>query len=290
MSLFGGEPLCHPDFKRIVEHINKYPISISLNTNGTLIDGEMAKWLKGHNIRGAVVSFDGSGPAVMDDIRGEGAFEMCVRGIKALRSEGLHVLLSVTLNKFNYKDVREMILLGKKIGGTSIRFNHVFFGGNAACFLKELYLSPSEEKEAVEAVWQARREFGDFLSRQSSYLSLKRKLEEAKYFKPFNDKITIPPCGAANGKCAIRPDGWVVPCEIIWEVKCGNLKEKRLSDIWQNSDVLNSFRKPLELDLNEVPECKGCRYQYLCFLGHRCYPYYNPGGIKNRSLYCWLQH
>lgn len=289
LSLFGGEPLCHPHFKRIVERINRYPINISLNTNASLIDAEMAQWLKRHNIRGAVVSFDGSRPEIMAKMRGKDALEMCLRGIEALCKENVSVLLSVTLTRLNYKDVREMVILGKKIGGTSIRFNHVFFGGNAACFAKELYLLPKEEEEAVEAVWQAKEEFGKFINADSSYLCQKKKADRVNDFKPSYDKLTVPPCGAANGKCAIRPDGWVTPCEIIWEVKCGNLKEKSLSDIWQNSELMNSFRKPMELDLESLPECKGCAYQYMCFLGHRCYPYHNPGGVHNRDLYCRLK-
>ena len=289
VSLFGGEPLCHPEFKRIVEYLNKCNISLSLNTNGTLIDPETARWLKEHKISGTVVSFDGSRASIMDRIRGEGAFGKSLRGIEALRNEGIRVLLSVTLNRLNFKDVREMALLGKKIGGSTIRFNHVFFGGNAACFARDLYLSPQEERQAIEAVWQAKEEFGDFINPTSSYLCQKKKMERVKDYKPAEDKITIPPCGAATGKCTIRPDGWVVPCEIIWEVKCGNLKEKTLQEIWQDSEVMNSFRRPLEIDLNDIPECKNCKYQYLCFIGHRCYPYYYPGGIHNRSLYCWLR-
>jgi radical SAM protein with 4Fe4S-binding SPASM domain len=290
VNLFGGEPLMNPEFKRIVEYLNQYPITLSLNTNATLVDREMARWLKEHKIGGAVVSFDGSQASVMDAIRGKGAFDRCLKGIAALQQEGISVLLSATLNKINYQDVKGMVLLGKKLGSNSIRFNHVFFSGNATCFIKEIYLSPGQEKQAIKAVWQASQEFGSFIYGSSSYLCQKQKLEELKNHPPStSDKLLISPCGAADGKCAIRPDGWVVPCEIIWEVKCGNIKEKPLKEIWQDSEVMGSFRKSMEVDLNEIPECKGCRYQYLCFIGHRCYPYYYPGGIKNKSLYCWLK-
>jgi len=289
LSLFGGEPLCHPDFKRIVERINKYPINISLNTNASLVDSETARWLKAHKISGAVVSFDGSSAAVMDAMRGEGSFEKCLAGIGAMRSEGMSVLLSVTLTKLNHEDARSMALLGRKTGGGAIRFNHVFFGGNAACFAKELYLSPEEEDRAIEAVWRLREEFGDFVSAESSYLSQKKKLEKVGSYKPARDKIVVGPCGAANGKCAIRPDGWVTPCEIMWDVKCGNLREDSLSDIWAFSEVMNQFRSSLEIDLEDMPECIGCSYQYVCFIGHRCYPYYYPGGISDRSMYCRLK-
>jgi radical SAM protein with 4Fe4S-binding SPASM domain len=289
LSLFGGEPLCHPDFERIVEHINKYPINISLNTNASLVDSRTARWLKAHKISGAVVSFDGSSSAIMDGMRGKGSFEKCLAGIGAMRSEGMSILLSVTLTKLNYEDTGAMTLRGREAGGSTIRFNHVFFGGNAVCFAKELYLSPEEEARAIDAVWRLREEFGDFINPASSYLSQKKKMERVKSYKPASDKIVVGPCGAASGKCAIRPDGWVTPCEIMWDVKCGNLKNDTLSDIWRFSEVMNQFRKPLEVDLKDMPECKGCSYQYLCFIGHRCYPYYNPGGLANKGLYCRLK-
>ncbi|NQT90751.1 MAG: radical SAM protein [Candidatus Omnitrophica bacterium] len=289
VNLFGGEPICHPDFKRIVEYLIERKLKASLNTNATLIDREMACWLSAHGIKSTCVSLDGSCPSVMDRIRGQGAFEKTLKGIEALRSENIQVLLSVTLNKLNHQDIREMILLGKKIDGGSIRFNHVFFGGNADCFSKELYLFPQEEKNAIEVVYQAKTEFGEFINPSSSYLCQRDKLGRVDSFKPSKDKITVSPCGAGIDKCAIRPDGWITPCEVIWDVKCGNLREASMADIWQNSEVLNSFRRPLVLDLDEIPECKDCRYQYMCFIGHRCYPYHYPGGVKNKDLYCWLR-
>jgi len=289
ISIFGGEPLTHPDFTVVVEHLNKYPFTLSLNTNATLIDRSMAKWLKKHKIRDAVVSFDGSCPEIMDKTRGEGVFAKNIKGIEALLSEGIYVLLSATLTKINYKDAREMVLLGKRLKANKIRFNHVFFGGNAACFIKEVYLSPEQEREAIEAVVSANKEFPGFIVQDSTYLNQKDKLEEMKDFEPATDKITVAPCGAAYLKCAIRADGWVIPCELLWDAKCGNLKNQSLTDIWQNSETMNEFRRPLELDLNEIPECKGCKYQYICFIGHRCNPYYFPGGVKDRSVYCLLE-
>jgi MoaA/NifB/PqqE/SkfB family radical SAM enzyme len=120
VSIFGGEPLTHPDFFPIVEHLNKYPIKLSLNTNGTLIDRKTAKWLKEHKIKSTVVSFDGSNSEVMDKTRGKGAFLKNIKGIEALLAEGLSVLLSVTLTKINYKDIKDMVLLGEKLKADTI--------------------------------------------------------------------------------------------------------------------------------------------------------------------------
>ncbi len=286
VSIFGGEPLTHPDFFLIIEHLNKYPIRLSLNTNGTLIDRNLAQWLKGHNIKDVVVSFDGSNDEIMDKVRGKGTFLRNIKGIESLLTEGLSVLLSVTVTRINYCDIRAMALLAKKLKANRVRFNHVVFGGNAACFIKEIYLSPEEEIAAVNEVWQLKEEFPELIEPTSSYLSQKEKLEKVKNYKSVTGKIIIPPCGAADDRCNIRADGWVTPCEVIWEEKCGNVREESFIDIWNNK--MNHFREPLILDLNELPECQNCQYQYICFIGHRCYPYCYPGGVKDRSVYCWL--
>jgi sulfatase maturation enzyme AslB (radical SAM superfamily) len=115
VSLFGGEPLMHPDFKKIVSYLREKKMAIALNTNGTLIDKDMASYLKTQGVRLAVVSFDGSKASITDSIRGQGVFEKSLEGIKALHSEGIRTVLSVTINKINHKDLRGMVLLGKKI-------------------------------------------------------------------------------------------------------------------------------------------------------------------------------
>jgi radical SAM protein with 4Fe4S-binding SPASM domain len=286
VQLLGGEPLLRPDFKEIVKYLNKRSLNFSLNTNATLVDFDLAVWLKKHGMRSAVVSFDGSSDSVVDKIRGRGAFEKILRGIKALCSQDYPVLLSASINRINYKDLENMAYLAKGLRAYALRFNQIFFAGNAFCFADQLQLSPQQERGVIEEVWRLRQGFGDFISPDSCFLRKKKKLYQMSQYKPSHDRLFIPPCAAGTGFCLIRPDGWLSPCAMQWQMKCGNLKKERLKDIWKTSEIIGSFRRPLEVDLSQVPECKGCRYQELCFFGHRCYPYNYPGGIKNRSLYC----
>jgi radical SAM protein with 4Fe4S-binding SPASM domain len=285
ISLFGGEPLIHPDFFLIVRHLRKYPIQVSLNTNATLIDRNVAKELKNYGINGTVVSFDGSTPDIMDKMRGKGSFEKCIRGIENLRREQIFVLLSCTITKYNYTDVENMVLLAKKLNVNGIRFNHVFYGGNAACNLENIRLTPNEEKKTINIIYELSKRFKGFIT--GSYLTQREKLENVKNYHPQNHTIKVNPCGAATQKCCIRPDGWVTPCEIIWDVKVDNVRNKQFIEIWQKNEIMNEFRMPIEISLENMHECKNCQYQYICFIGHRCYPYFYPNGIKNKKLYCW---
>ena len=46
VKLTGGEPMLHPQFREIVEYIESENIGMIMETNGTLIDDDMAEFLK----------------------------------------------------------------------------------------------------------------------------------------------------------------------------------------------------------------------------------------------------
>jgi len=287
ISLFGGEPLLQPDFFRIVERLGRYPIKVSLNTNAGLIDKPIAKKLFECRIKTFCVSFDGSKPEVMDKMRGQGAFAGCLKGIENLRKYPVGIVLSCTLTRYNIHDIKGMVVLAKSLGVNSMRFNHIFYGGNAACFKDKVMVSPKEELVAITELTNLQREFGSFIT--GSYLQQKDKFKKLKSFNPSKDKVTVPPCGAAMQRCNIRPDGKVTPCEVIWEVVAGDLRKQSFLEIWRNSPIMNEFRRAHTVDLKDRPGCQECRCQYLCFVGHRCSPYYYPDGLEDKSLYCWKE-
>jgi len=197
----------------------------------------------------------------------------------------LRVLLSVTVNKINFKRIRELALLGKSLGAASVRYNSMFFGGNAACNSKELMLTPSERWELIGFIKEARKEFGDFIA--GSCLQEVDILKGLKYKKvKTQTSIKINPCGAATSKCYIAPDGNVTPCELMWNLKAGNIKESRFLDIWKNSEVMRGFRKPMIYSLKDHPGCMGCGYKRLCYQGHRCSPYYFEKDLNIEEVNC----
>jgi len=285
LNIFGGEPLMQPDFFKIVKRIRKYPMRISLNTNGTLIDKATAKKLADNKISSFCVSLDGSTAEVMDKVRGRGAFDSCLTGIKHLLQYRANIMLSATLTHYNLHDIRNMVLFAKSLGVKNIRFNHLFYGGNAACFIDKVMVTPEEELAAVREVYGLFQEFGGFVT--GSYQQQKEKIDKLKDFTPQKDKVIANACGAATNRCNIRPDGKVTPCEVIWDLEVGDLRKQTFSEIWRNSPILNELRWPKEVSLKDKPDCQGCQYQYMCFIGHRCSPYYYPRGLEDKSLYCW---
>ena len=43
---------------------------------------------------------------------------------------------------------------------------------------------------------------------------------------------------------------------------------------------------PFTLTEKEIAECIFCKYRHVCYTGHRCTPYFIPGGIGNKKLFC----
>jgi sulfatase maturation enzyme AslB (radical SAM superfamily) len=82
VKLTGGEPLLHPQFKEIVDMLTTEGLSISMETNGTLITEEMAHYLKEKtNMDFVSVSIDSSVAAEHDAFRGvRGAFDAALSG------------------------------------------------------------------------------------------------------------------------------------------------------------------------------------------------------------------
>jgi SynChlorMet cassette radical SAM/SPASM protein ScmE len=288
LSISGGEPLLRNDFFILLDALSNFNIKITLNTNGTLITSPMAKRLASSRIKRFIVSLDGSNSDVHDSYRGKGSFIKAVNGIKFLLEKKCSVVISTTVTRKNFKDVGNIVSLGQKLGAGSVRFNDVTYVGNAACFNKELIMTPKEKFELLDNMIKLKAEFGEFVrGTLFEIIDIMQKMK-TKPREQFPLKVTS--CGAATLKCAIRPDGFVTPCEIIWDVKAGNLREKSLEDIWHHSEVLNAFRQPLEIKEEQIPECKGCKYLQLCYKGHRCQPYYNPGKqFKHKELYCWRE-
>jgi radical SAM protein with 4Fe4S-binding SPASM domain len=288
VAVFGGEPFVRSDIIAILWEIAKYPINISINTNGTLIDEAMAKELA--PFRAAfTISLDGSNSSIVKKIRGKGVFEKTIKAIELLKTLNKQILISTTVMGLNYQDLPEIARLGKDMGVNGVRFNHLFYINNAECFIDSLAISADQALETVSTLERMNEQYGGFIS--GSFLQVTQMIKEIKegkkpeVFEP-SLKLEVKPCGAAKTKCAIKPNGDVVPCELLWNTPAGNVRDKSLREIWKESPVMNQFRENIYLTEKEIGSCIGCEYRFICYTGHRCNPYYYPGGITSKNLFC----
>lgn len=107
----GGEPLIRPDVFTLIARARELSLPVTLSSNGTLITPERAKRLAELGVRYVGVSLDGIG-AVHDAHRGRrGAFDRTIRGIRALRAEGVTTGVRITLTPAAIEALPDLIAL-----------------------------------------------------------------------------------------------------------------------------------------------------------------------------------
>lgn len=109
LLLTGGEPTLRTDFPLIYEELTKLGLSLSINTNGTLLTDEIKElW---HRLPPAQVNITiyGVCPEDYEALCGDGsAFDRMVQNLQWLRSEGILVHLNTTMTPTNKNKWREL--------------------------------------------------------------------------------------------------------------------------------------------------------------------------------------
>ncbi|KYK32426.1 MAG: radical SAM protein [Theionarchaea archaeon] len=244
ITFTGGEPLLHPHLFELMEHARKKPLTILLFTNGTLLTSEIVEKLKELHVYRVNISIDGPDAETHDQFRRmEGALERTTRGITLLREAGIPVQVSTSVTKVNYTKLKEILYLIKGLEINEFKIWPISFSGRAG--EEEICLTSEEFREVMEAL----REF------EFEELGKTGK-EEFKYSK------TPPNCGIGTGALAIKCNGVVTPCPAFGErVSLGNVRERSVADIWNNSELLNELRA---MSVFETEICKDCEFAPVC--------------------------
>lgn len=130
-KLTGGEPTLHPQFVEIADYLTYEGLSLTMETNGTLIDAVLARHLKEKTSLWHVsVSIDGPSAEVHDPFRGvSGSFDAAVRGLRALVNAGYRPQVIMSLHRGNAGHVAEMVRFVAELGAGSLKFNPVMQSG-----------------------------------------------------------------------------------------------------------------------------------------------------------------
>jgi radical SAM protein with 4Fe4S-binding SPASM domain len=283
--LSGGEPLLRRDFFMIADRLSRANVKLVLFTNGTLITPAIARRLKNYPTMSFHVSIDGASAATHDAMRGKGSFVKSIRGVRNLITQKCAVTIAATMTGLNYHEAEGIILLGKSMGVEKVQLVELMCTGDTLRHHQDLAMTAEERFDLLSKVWKLKVKYGGFLTGSiSANLSLAGELKpDLKLKFPIRTRL----CSAGTEQCAIRADGWVVPCERLWFLKAGNLRKKSLRAIWCHSPVMRSFRKGFTIRKKDVSECIRCKYLRPCYLVRRCKPYFFfRGQAGQKDPYC----
>lgn len=266
----GGEPLLRDDCIEMIEYAASLDLLISLGTNGTLIDEGLARLLSELPIK-IQVSLDGARRATHDLIRGEGSFDLAVRGIDNLINEGMEkdIVIAFTPMKINVNDIPGIVDFALERQIPVIQFPPLSPSGRAKNRWDELRLSEDEKSS-----------FWEYISKRSEELRGEMDLL-ADCFSMNIDNFGVPYRCSIGTQLRVDPDGYVYPCQCFHfgsEYRLGNIREKSLENIVDGPRlkeiIINCFQRP-----SNIQECSECKWRNFCGSGCMGIAYERNGTI-----------
>jgi radical SAM protein with 4Fe4S-binding SPASM domain len=277
LDVTGGEIFLRPDVETVLDAILgswKRLALLHFPTNGFLTDKivPVAERLARRHTTPLIitVSLDGD-EALNDQIRGiKGGYQRQVETFRRLRSAGLHVVLGMTVSRFNATRVRDVFdAVRKDVGdlrpaefhlNVAQSSTHYYGTDDTAAF--------GASREEIVGALDAYRELRGTPWRPADLL-------EARYLqllRSFVDTGVTPlPCHALRSSCFIDPWGTVYPC-ISYGRPIGRLREHdmRLEPIWRG-ETAGTVQG--EIWSGDCPQCWTACEAYQTILGNALAPW-----------------
>ena len=281
VTLSGGEPLLHPEIKRIIKYAAA-KVKIQLLTNGTLIDREWAAFLADMNIF-IQISIDGSGKEIHDLIRGKGSFEKSLNALEYLQEAGLgeRINFSTTIMNQNLYDLSGIISLAERHNVPLVRFLPLRREGRA-----------KKQWNSIGSTISIRdherfcRYTSDLQANQKSFIEISCGLSGFLLKMPeqfSSDDIWCP----VGRQVVIDINGDVYPCTLIMhdEFKLGNVFHEGPLKMIQ-SDKMKMVCQALSDRRVKIKKCAVCTWRNLCQAGCMGQALEQKGTIWDTDDFC----
>ena len=276
--LSGGEPLLRDDWYEILKKAKERLERVTLNTNGVLIDKDVATRLT--QIRPRIqISLDGPSSEIHDSIRGHGSFEKSLRGIQILQDKGLgeELVICMTLMKNNIASAREMIDLVRELGVSRLRFLPLHRQGRASASWNSLDASFEQYMSWFTFAYYGQNSIDIEVNGGLSgfWLSPSEDEEEEIAWCPIGRKIVV------------TASGDIYPCALLMtgEYYLGNVKKESLTDI-ENSPKLHDLTGKCYERRTRIEKCHQCSWRNFCQGSCPALPYLLKGTLWDTDDFC----
>lgn len=259
LLLTGGEPFLRKDFREIYLELSKMGLSISINSNGTLITEETVEWLRECPPSQINITLYGSSNEIYARLCGNPmGFDQTVKAIDCLREAGILVGINGSFTKYNIDDMERIYAFagerGIPVKGIPYMFPPVRSIKRGIAD-EEVRFTP---EEAGEAMFRQKRcqiepeRFPEFLERMR--LGMTDDTE--------SDCCRIPDehmgCMAGRSSFWITWDGRMLPCGMMNE-PASRPFEEGFETSWRIiAEKTNKIFLP--------PKCKNCGKRFACMV------------------------
>ena len=260
----GGEPLLRGDIFELAGYARERGVVTALASNGTMIDRTIASRIAEAGLGRVAISLDGPDGESHDRIRNQiGSFERSLRGMGFVQDAGVEVQINTTVSRSNLSMLPGMLELAKTLKAAAW---HVFVFVPVGCGAQlsgDEVLRPEEAEELLGWLYEVSQQ-GDIQIKPTCAPQYYRLSAQRKSQASASDSGSLRHgytrgCLAGINVCFVSATGRVFPCGYL-PVEAGDLRQQRLRDIWERSDVFLQLR-----DFGLLKgRCGGCEYVGLC--------------------------
>jgi radical SAM protein with 4Fe4S-binding SPASM domain len=251
LVISGGEPLAdYKTLKPLLENVSKTNLSVSLNSNLTLINKDIAVELKNYGIDVILTSLPSAREDECNKILGHSnAFQKIVKGIQVAQEAGLEVLVNAVINKRNINSIYETAEFVAGLGVNYLSFTVATPPSYAKSDMNYL-LTNEEIKKIGDTLIAVKQKYNLFIDTITP-LPLCALGDMAKY-----GNISRRACSAGVTHFTVGYDGETFACSHE-NSSYGNIKSDGIKDIWQ---AMENWR----LGKNLHNQCSTCDYLDVC--------------------------
>ncbi len=274
-----GEPLMHPDFSEMVRKAKSNGLCTEVTTNAMLLTRHLAQNIVEAGIDQLVVSIDGTSAESFGDVREGASFEKVIENVREFSrlseyGSGQHAVIGIEFvaMRSNINELPGLQNVAKQIGANFIIVSNVLIYSpelqNEALYHikatankgKETTLTPRWILPKIDFNNKTQEPLSKIMRTQKNISFLDHDLEDRNNYCPFINA----------GAMAVSWKGDISPCPAllhsytcfvperqkkIHSYLCGNLAEKSLNEIWNESRYAAFRKRVREFDF---PPCTDC--------------------------------
>lgn len=246
-TLTGGECLTYPGFDEIYLYLQDLGCSVTVMTNGVLLDGERMRFFEEHPPALVQVTLYGASEEAYERVTGSRVYQKVLQNLERVKKAGIPLRITITPNTYLGEDVFETIRVARTLT-ESVTVNTDLF-------------EPLEEELRGKRVEEPGEEY------YARILRFQQELQGISHKEILESSLPIPggpcstceergvECGGGRSSFVINWKGELLICNRL-DVKAYPLQDGFQKAWKQISEVANNWPR--------VAACKGCAYEEMC--------------------------
>ncbi len=251
LLITGGEPLMYPEFKRLYATLSQKGLVLSVNTNGTLIDEEMADFFAQYGCRRLNITLYGKNDETYGALcRNPRGFTQVMNAAKLLKARDVPFRLTCSVTPQNIDDLPELYSIARDLDvplqATSYMFPALRKG---LCAQEQYRLEPEEAARSLVNCFQYAHANADMEASCRQTLNMLQNPGKLGNGTGFS-------CRAAHSGFWMNWKGEMLPCGMFEEPRI-SLLQHSFHDCWNY--IVETCR-----NIRISSKCVECDVQNIC--------------------------